>query len=353
MEHRQPSATTHDSNCFDVIRHAAAFLVMISHHFALNGLPEPKIFGSTKLGTLAVIIFFSISGYLITSSFINSKTTISYIKKRVLRIFPGLIACSFIMTLLIFPFFGKNHSPIEWIASVNSIKSFVFFSLFGSPGSGDLVNGFTNNYVFPNSANGSLWSLKFEFFDYIAIFIIFSIIKKPIIASLAFILISFTALTINSKFHLSDYYLYRTAEYSIPFAMGALLFSTKHLWVNRKAAKAAMTVLSFSVLFITGDKSELSLIVLTMVPVLVICMGLSFRDTLIKGKFDISYGVYIYAFPVQQIISNYMPNEFAMSLLSSFVTTTVLALISWFVVERRFLARKNKKINIPPGVIPS
>ncbi|HIB4625653.1 TPA: acyltransferase family protein, partial [Klebsiella pneumoniae] len=134
---------------------------------------------------------------------------------------------------------------------------------------------------------------------------------------------------------------------------GALLFSTKHLWVNRKAAKAAMTVLSFSVLFITGDKSELSLIVLTMVPVLVICMGLSFRDTLIKGKFDISYGVYIYAFPVQQIISNYMPNEFAMSLLSSFVTTTVLALISWFVVERRFLARKNKKINIPPGVIPS
>ncbi|HIG7362734.1 TPA: acyltransferase family protein, partial [Klebsiella pneumoniae] len=136
MEHRQPSATTHDSNCFDVIRHAAAFLVMISHHFALNGLPEPKIFGSTKLGTLAVIIFFSISGYLITSSFINSKTTISYIKKRVLRIFPGLIACSFIMTLLIFPFFGKNHSPIEWIASVNSIKSFIFFSLFGSPGSG-------------------------------------------------------------------------------------------------------------------------------------------------------------------------------------------------------------------------
>ncbi|WP_375540924.1 acyltransferase family protein [Klebsiella pneumoniae] len=84
---------------------------MISHHFALNGLPEPKIFGSTKLGTLAVIIFFSISGYLITSSFINSKTTISYIKKRVLRIFPGLIACSFIMTLLIFLFLVKTTPP--------------------------------------------------------------------------------------------------------------------------------------------------------------------------------------------------------------------------------------------------
>ncbi|HAV2260216.1 TPA: acyltransferase, partial [Raoultella ornithinolytica] len=176
MEQKPPSATIHGSNCFDVIRHAAAFLVMISHHFALNGLPEPKIFGSTKLGTVAVIIFFSISGYLITSSFINSQSSISYMKKRVLRIFPGLIACSFIMTFLIFPFFGENHQPTEWIASINSIKSFIFFSLFGSPGSGELVNGFTNYYIFPDSANGSLWSLKFEFFDYIAILMIFSVV---------------------------------------------------------------------------------------------------------------------------------------------------------------------------------
>ncbi|HAV2260203.1 TPA: hypothetical protein JHK42_005380, partial [Raoultella ornithinolytica] len=154
-----------------------------------------------------------------------------------------------------------------------------------------------------------------------------------------------------NKFHISDYYLYRAAAFSIPFAMGSLLFSTKHLWVNSKSIKASMITLSFVVLFMTGEKSELSPVILTMIPILVVCLGLSFRDVLIKGRFDISYGVYIYAFPVQQIISNYIPNQFIISILLSIITTTTLALISWFAVERRFLAKKNTKIDIPPGAI--
>lgn len=226
----------------------------------------------------------------------------------------------------------------------------MYFSLFGSPGSNELVNNFTTDYIYPNSANGSLWSLKFEFLDYIAILIIFSIINRPLIASLSFLVLSFIALALNNEFHISDYYLYRAAAYSIPFAMGALLFSTKHLWLNSKRIKATMIMVSFIALFITGDKSELSPVILTLVPILVICMGLSFRDVVINGKFDVSYGVYIYAFPVQQIISNHMQNKFAISLLLSFAITTILALISWFVVERRFLSRKNR---IQPTTSPS
>ena len=50
------------NNCFDVARHIAAIAVIFSHHFAFNGLPEPKVLGITKLGTFAVLVFFSISG---------------------------------------------------------------------------------------------------------------------------------------------------------------------------------------------------------------------------------------------------------------------------------------------------
>lgn len=181
MESNLSAPPKHSSNCFDVMRHSAAYLVMISHHYALNGFSEPRIFGETKLGTLAVIIFFSISGYLITGSFFNSKNTYSYIKKRSLRIFPGLIACAFIMTFLIFPVFGDKNNALDWLVSISPIKSLLYFGFFGSPGAGEIVNGFTKDYIFNNSANGSLWSLKFEFLDYIAIIAIFTIIKKPTI----------------------------------------------------------------------------------------------------------------------------------------------------------------------------
>lgn len=51
------SSASHSSNIFDIIRLLAALCVMFSHHFAFSGLPEPKVFGVTKLGTFSVIVF--------------------------------------------------------------------------------------------------------------------------------------------------------------------------------------------------------------------------------------------------------------------------------------------------------
>lgn len=358
MESNPALGSEHRKNCFDIMRHSAAYLVMVSHHFALNGFSEPKIFGSTKLGTLAVIIFFSISGYLIASSFINSKNSLSYFKKRVLRIFPGLIICSLIMTVFIFPFFGEINTPSEWFMSLTSLKSFLFFSLFGSPGSGELVNGFSNSYIFYNSANGSLWSLKFEFLDYIAIMVLFGFIKKPLIASIIFITLSFSILFINSKLHfsnhhlnlLSDYYIHRAAAYSIPFSIGAFLFTTKKWWVNDKRIRITAVIFSIITLLAYSDSSEISLVVLTIIPILIIIIGTSFHDTIIKGRFDISYGVYIYAFPIQQIFSNYIPNQFFASLAISTFCTTIIAIASWFFVEKRFLKRSKKSMIVMSSV---
>ena len=334
------------------MRHAAAYLVMVSHHYALNGLSEPKLFESTKLGTFAVIIFFSISGYLITNSFFNSSSVYSYIKKRILRIFPGLIACAIIMTFFIFPFFGVSNIALDWLTSINPIKSLLYFSFFGSPGAGEIVNGFTSDYIFNDSANGSLWSLKFEFLDYIAIMLIFTIIKKPILGSMFFIGLSAACVLINNKYHISDYYFYRTAAYSIPFAMGSLLFATRNMWQKHYAYKYTLMALSFIGLLIIPHNDELSLPLLFLAPVLVIMLGFSFKDFFIKGGFDISYGVYIYAFPLQQIFSNYLPGEFGQSFIMSLIATTAMALVSWFMIEKKFLARKYNRSSLPPGAVP-
>ncbi|WP_310656779.1 hypothetical protein, partial [Acinetobacter baumannii] len=60
----------------------------------------------------------------------------------------------------------------------------------------------------------------------------------------------------------------------------------------------------------------------------------------------------IYAFPLQQIFSNYLPDEFGQSFIMSLIATTIIALASWFMVEKKFLARKYNRVNLPTGAVP-
>ena len=88
-------------NNFDFIRLVAALLVLVSHQFALQGLPEPGVQGLYSLGGLGVLVFFSISGYLVAQSWLNDPHWLRFAARRLLRIVPGLlvvmVACTFIL----------------------------------------------------------------------------------------------------------------------------------------------------------------------------------------------------------------------------------------------------------------
>jgi peptidoglycan/LPS O-acetylase OafA/YrhL len=329
----------HRSNSFDIMRHIAALAVIVSHHFAFNGLEEPKAFGVTKLGTFAVIVFFSISGFLITKSFYRSSDALSYIKKRILRISPGLIVCAFITSFIICGIFGKLGF-IDWVTSLRAVKTFVYYSLFGSHATGESVNYFTSNYIFPNSVNSSLWTLLFEFMDYIAVIVIFTIFKNKLIGSLVFLFSAIALLIVNNHFSISSYLVDRAAALSIPFAIGSLLFSIENIWKDNNKVKALLLLLSIVGIAASPANDERSILFLTAAATAVIIIGMSIKDIFIKGRFDFSYGIYIYAFPVQQICSNLVSSNFYVSMACSFVITIVLASMSWFFVEKKFLQRK-------------
>jgi len=55
-------------NNFDGVRLVAALSVLASHQFVNSGGREPLLFGSMSIGTLAVLVFFAMSGYLVASS---------------------------------------------------------------------------------------------------------------------------------------------------------------------------------------------------------------------------------------------------------------------------------------------
>src|ERR1700722_18544978 len=94
-------------NSLNAIRLALALLVIFSHSYPLSGTPSPDPLsfashGQDSFGILAVNLFFLISGMLITSSWLRSKSMQDYLMKRFLRIYPGYIVAMLFSSFLIY-----------------------------------------------------------------------------------------------------------------------------------------------------------------------------------------------------------------------------------------------------------
>lgn len=157
-------------NNFDIIRLLAALQVTIGH-----GLHILQIGGDfLSLCDLfpGVIIFFTISGFLITMSWERSKTVEKYARNRFLRLFPALFVCFIITQFLLF-FLGYINlrsflNPQMWVYWIGQLTLFQFFTP-------DALRDF--GYGCPN---GSLWTIPVEIEFYILIPLILIMMGKKI-----------------------------------------------------------------------------------------------------------------------------------------------------------------------------
>ncbi|EOV9592575.1 acyltransferase family protein [Cronobacter sakazakii] len=323
------------NNCFDIARHIAATLVIFSHHFAFNGMAEPRVLGITKLGTFSVLVFFSISGYLIAASYLKSDSVLSYYKKRIKRVFPALIACSFIMIYFLCPIFGSGPA-IDYIISNGAKLAFLDYITLGwHP---DNINGFAKNYIHRGMLNGSLWTLGFEFFAYILVSAVFFRKRMVTASCLIVILIAvFTQLAVRNGVRFSyDVDFNRLSLLTVTFFCGSLLFFTRMYWNNIWSKLTLISIALLCAIFIS-DKNEYDLMFYISVPFFVVPLCTMFSDKIINGRFDISYGMYIYAYPIQQVVINNTKTNFIASLFISVSIIIILASLSWLLIERRFI----------------
>ena len=162
-----------DNNNFDLIRLIAALMVVFGHSFQLfnsNGYTEPIRFFLKDYysGSLAVYIFFFLSGLFITGSFINSKRHYAFVVSRVFRIWPALIVCTVLTVFLAGPIVSK-YSLIEYLRfritwTYLAHNTLLMNIRYGLPGV------FETNYA-PNNVNGPLWTLPIEVLCYLSVFI--------------------------------------------------------------------------------------------------------------------------------------------------------------------------------------
>ncbi|WP_313373531.1 acyltransferase [Chishuiella sp.] len=333
-----------NQNNLNILRLIFASSVIISHSYPLTNNIEifQKLTNEqVDLGRLSVEIFFIISGYLIFKSLNFSKSIISYLWKRILRLFPALIVMLIFTTIIvIFVNTSKN------IFLQNDFYSYIpnNLSLYRVQYN---INGVFENNLYSKTINGSLWTLYYEFTMYLII-IPFIVIKSKkwnlIILIIIFLLLSFFHLFKPNFFHgifkileLNSLEFYRLSLYFIAGSILSLLNLNKIK--NNRIIYLLISILILSLYFNIYKFTSIFLL-----PFIVIIIGLSFNKK--TWKFtekigDLSYGIYIYGFLIQQTLMNYFNlNHIELSLYSMFFTV-ILAYLSWHLIEKKALNYKN------------
>ncbi|WP_312765796.1 acyltransferase [Epilithonimonas sp.] len=212
----------------DGFRVIAIFVVMLFHYYTtFFGTYYSYIVDTSKIfkfGFWGVQFFFIISGYVILMSLQSSKNFLEFLKKRYIRLAPGMFAASLI-TFVIF-----SISKTQMFPKSSEYKNFIFSNTF-------LPQGLATIY-FPQLnlkyIDGAYWSIWAEITFYIIISALFFLNKKNIIRNFGIIsiggMLCFYAInTVENKFMVDltaakrFFLIFNFFQYSIWFFIGVLL----------------------------------------------------------------------------------------------------------------------------------
>ena len=346
------------SNNFDFLRFALATLVIYSHSFDLtqHGNREPLrqlSHGQLTFGELAVDMFFVMSGFLITYSWTRSKHLFDFLQKRVLRIYPAFIVAVALGVFVLGPIgvpgkFQVNVS--QWLLGTVNLRGY-------SP-----PNIFAHNPA-PGVLNGSLWSIPYEFWCYIGVAILgmCALLKFPklVLGIFLFSIVVSVGFASHPQFRPGGGRVFAVLFGNPPFwarllpyyLAGVVFF----LWRDRipvsfwlAALSAALIAFSFYVPNPLGLRLP-GIGVSMLFPIAATYLIFYLAYLPIPGlshwaRFgDFSYGMYLYAFPIQQwiLMSHPMLAPERVFLLAA-PATLVAAVASWHLVERPFLSMKRR-----------
>ena len=310
-------------NSFDWLRLLAAAMVIHHHVYPLSGRTAPSFFFA-DYGALGVGIFFVISGYLVSGSLARSATLGDYIKKRLLRIEPGLIVSLLVTALALgatvttLPLAQYLTSPQLWLyVAKNTLLYPVEYTLPGV---------FAAN-PFPAVVNGSLWTLRLEFSCYLALAALAAVkLLRPRVVTVL-VLIAAAGLVALHLIWPPEAGWLRLADVAV---LNGFLF-LGGVWLHLHGKPPPWWVVAASLLLLATPLWALGL------PAVVLGLG---RLAAPKLPADLSYGLYIYAFPLQQVLAMHG----MLSLWTAMAATLPFAAASWFLIEKPALRFKPKAV---------
>lgn len=342
MNNSIDTASGNRTNNFDLFRLIAALMVMFSHSFSqITSGPVELLYKWTGhryfFSSLGLMIFFSISGYLVTMSLLLTDSVKKYAWKRFLRIYPAYIVVTLLIVFLLGPFF--TTFPLSRYFSSQLTWKYLYQNIFIFDSQRRLPGVFGEKDV-----NPSAWTLSFELKLYMCllVFYLLKFFKYRWLQAFVFIIALCFKATIPfqsiSKWTVYDLH----AWYSLGFFF--LTGSTLYVW--RDIIKLDYRgILLLGVAWCIGELLNFAVPALETIFICYTILWLCIKaPLLIKPRADLSYGIYIYACPVQFIVTRETHGSLSLWPYNAITLsiTVLLAFFSWHLIERKALSYKNK-----------
>lgn len=327
-------------NALNAWRLALASGVILFHCYQLTGRDVPFAPARQLLGQVWVDGFFAISGFLITSSWLRNPRVRDYLVARGLRILPGFYTCLVVTAFVAAPIgvaiqggpaakLLLSTAPIEYILK-NSAVVTLQFDIGGTP----------RGVPWPDVWNRSLWTLGWELFCYIAVAVlgVVGLLSRrwflPAAMALAWLALLVTTVA-GPPSNTHD-----GARLAVMFLAGALV----HQGRNVIPARWSLVAVSVVIVLVASLLPDYRLIAAVPLAYAIIASGALIHNKCLRLRTDLSYGVYIYAFPIQQLLvicGLGSVNPIAFWVIATTASLPIAAL-SWTLVEKPAMSLKSR-----------
>ena len=338
---RLGSYTQGRDNNIQLLRFLSAAGVIVFHSYALSGHinddPVWRATNDTNFGALGVRCFFVLSGFLVTQSWLRAPRLPAFAAARVLRVYPALFAAVALTILL-----AGLSVPLAWsdFLSDPTTIDYAWGNALAWQVRYVLPGAFQRNIV-AGASNGSLWTLPVELRLYVGVAIagVAGILaRRTLCAAVLAALVAVFVLRPEWLPLEPDMAIVR--EFALLFGLGSLAYVGRATLPLSLAAALGGIVLYVWSPWGIGRGATATLVLAYTVLVLAYHPWLQWRAYNRVG--DYSYGLYLYAFPIQQTIMSRLHLSPAELFVLSFLATLVLAAASWHGLEKPALALKSR-----------
>lgn len=343
-------------NNFDTLRLLAATAVIFSHAFLLATRredSEPLMVltgGQTILGVVGVFVFFVISGYLVAQSWEREPSLPRFALKRALRIYPGLAACILVLTFGIGPIIS-SLSLGEYLSSYGTYD-FLVANLLLHTDHNSLPGVWFTGGDLGHILDGPLWSLPVEVAMYVMVAGLGAarLLRLPVLTPL--LALGLLAIAFDTS-QWRDWGFTGSVLWLLAFFVIGMLLQRLP---PRRMLDGRIALLALAGLIASVPLHAFILLFPLCGGYLVIYLALNPRLPVIPAARwgDLSYGLYIYGWPVEQTLLYLRPDSTWWELfLIAYPASAVAAFLSWHLVERRALRLKPRVLDAAVRLAPA
>lgn len=323
------------ANALNAIRLTLAASVVLIHSFALSGHPLTWRPAHDLLSDIGVDGFFAISGFLIVASWMRQPDWQRFLRSRLTRIMPAFWVC-LIVTAAVFaplsvvisgtqvPSWGTSN--LRYVAANSLLWGF-------QPG----IDGTLRDVPFPVIWNLPLWTLPWEFLCYLGVLLagLTGLLKQRVLGVV--VGLCWLGLLGESLVGIDVGVVHHACRFGLMFGCGALIY----LLQDAIRVSWSRLALAGAVILASAFLPDYQLVAAPFGAYVCIGLGAMIKAPRLRLRNDISYGLYIYAFPVQQLLATagLSVAGTAVFAAASVLLTLPLAVASWFIVEKPILSR--------------